>query len=137
MIFHDFDPHNDDKEDELDDDSDDFDDGFWYKPQTPGEEALGRGKNLQNDDRPPSLCGAHTQIFVFSDLDDRHHPISDSITTKHYKHIICALSYNKLFKVNLSMWYQLILKTFTAGSWLVDELIIHVNKESMKLYYLM
>ena len=86
MIFHDFDPHKDNKEDELDDDSDDFDDGFWYKPQTPGEEALGRGKNLQNDDRPPSLCGAHTQIFVFSDLDDRHHPI----TTNHYKNINCA-----------------------------------------------
>ena len=89
MIFHDFDPQNNDKEYDLDDDSDDFDDGFWYKPQTPGEEALGRGKNLQNDDRPPSLCGAHTQIFVFSDLDDRHHPI----TTKHY--IICDLSHNR------------------------------------------
>ena len=78
--------HKDNDKDDLDDDSDDFDDGFWYKPQTPGEEALGRGKNLQNDDRPPSLCGAHTQIFVFSDLDDRHHPI----TTNRYKHIICA-----------------------------------------------
>ena len=79
-LTHDFDPNNNDKEDDLDDDSDDFDDGFWYKPQTPGEEALGRGKNLQNDDRPPSLCGAHTQIFVFSDLDDRHH-LSPQIIT--------------------------------------------------------